>query len=94
VTFRWQWTGPALKPSQAFDLRIWSLQEEQQRHTPRGAVAPTRNTETSINLPFAPAIQEYGPSNYFWTVVVVEMSVDGSSRVVGQWGERRPFVFR
>jgi hypothetical protein len=94
VTFRWQWTGPSLKPNQAFDLRIWSVQEEQQGHTPRGAVAPTRHTETSVNLPFAPAIQDHGPGDYYWTVVVVEMSVDGSSRVVGPWGERRPFVFR
>ena len=94
VTFRWQWTGPSLQPNQAFDLRIWSAQEEQQGLSPRGAVAPVRTTETSVNLPFAPAIQDYGPGDYYWTVFVVEMSVDGSSRVVSQWGERRRFVYR
>jgi hypothetical protein len=94
VTFRWQWAGPSLQPNQAFDLRIWSAREEQQGHSPRGAVAPTRSTQTGVNLAFAPAIQDYGPGDYYWTVVVVEMSVDGSSRVVSQWGERRRFVFR
>lgn len=94
VTFRWQWTGPSLQPNQAFDLRIWSAQEEQQGLSPRGAVAPGRAPEASVNLPFAPAVQDYGPGDYYWTVVVVQMSVDGSSRIVSQWGERRPFVYR
>ena len=93
ATFRWQWTGPSLQPNQAFDLRIWSAQEELQGRSPRGAVAPVRSTEASVNLPFAPAIQDYGPGDYYWTVVVLEMSADGSSRVVSQWGERRRFVY-
>ncbi len=94
VFFRWSWDGPPLGDSLAFELRIWSAQEEQAGRPRRGAVAPTRGTQVEVDLRYVPAIQEYGPGDYYWTVVVVEARAGGSSQVVGQWGETRRFVYR
>jgi hypothetical protein len=93
VTFRWLWKGPQLAPNQAFDLRIWSAQEEQAGSPRRGAVAPTRESFAEVDLQYVPAIQDYGPGDYFWTVVVVETKAGGAIQVVGQWGESRRLVY-
>jgi hypothetical protein len=92
--FRWQWDGPPLAANQAFELRIWSAQEEQAGSPRRGAVAPTRDTQTEVALPYVPAIQDYGAGDYYWTVVVVELRVDGPAHLIGTWGESRRFVYR
>jgi hypothetical protein len=92
--FRWQWNGPALGEGQAFELRIWSAQEEQSGSSRRGAVAPTQDTQTEVALSYVPAIQDYGPGDYFWTVVAVELRTDGPARLVSAWGESRRFVYR
>ena len=92
--FRWQWDGPPLGEGQAFDLRIWSAQEEQAGSPRRGAVAPTQDTQTEVALSYVPAIQDYGPGDYFWTVVVVQQRVDGPADLISAWGESRRFVYR
>jgi hypothetical protein len=83
-----------LAPNQAFDLRIWSAQEEEAGDPRRGAVAPTQESYTEVDLPYVPAIQDYGPGDYYWTVVVVETKTNGAVQIVGQWGESRRFVYR
>jgi hypothetical protein len=93
VVFRWFWNGPPLEANQAFDLRIWSLQEEQAGDPRRGAVIPTQELYAEVDLQFVPAIQDYGPGDYNWTVVVVQTSPTGPARVIGGWGESRGFVF-
>ena len=92
--FMWQWSGPPLAQGLAFDLRIWSQQEEQNGWPRRGAAAPTRDTYADVNLPYVPAIAEYGSGDYYWAVVVVELGADGPPKVVGAWGEKRRFVYR
>jgi len=94
MVFEWTWEGPALEEDQAFDLRIWSWQEEEKDSPRRGVVPPTRDTRVEVSLRSVPAIAEYGPGDYFWTVVLVEIGADGSPRVAGVWGESRRFVFR
>lgn len=91
--FLWQWRGPPLAGDLAFDLRIWSQQEEQKGTPWRGAIAPTRDTHAIVNLPYVPAVADYGSGNYYWSVVVVELGADGSPSVVGAWGEKRRFVY-
>lgn len=93
VIFRWVWKGPQLAQNQAFDLRIWSAQEEQAGAPRRGAVAPTREGYAEVELQYVPAIQDYGPGDYYWTVVVVQTNANGAIQVVGQWGESRRFVY-
>ena len=94
MVFEWAWDGPELQENQAFDLRIWSVQEEERGSPRRGVVAPTQNTWVEVSLPSVPAIADFGPGDYFWTVVVVEMAADGSPRVAGSWGESRRLVYR
>ena len=94
MVFEWVWEGPPLKENQAFDLRIWSVQEEETGSPKRGVVPPTKDTQVEVSLPSAPAIVDYGPGDYFWTVVVVEIGADGSPRVAGTWGESRRLVYR
>jgi hypothetical protein len=94
IVFRWFWKGPQLEPNQAFELRIWSAQEEQAGGLRRGAVAPTQERYAEVELQYVPAIQDYGPSDYYWTVVLVQVNAGGSPRVIGQWGESRRFVYR
>jgi chitodextrinase len=91
--FIWQWDGPSLGGNQAFDLRIWSQQEQQAGRPRRGAVPPTQDTEAEVDLQFVPAIKDYGAGDYYWTVVVVETASGGSPRVVGTWGEERRFSY-
>jgi eukaryotic-like serine/threonine-protein kinase len=74
-----------------FDLRIWSQQEEVSNVEPRGAVELTRRNEVEIDLAAVPAIRQYGPGAYYWTVVVVEGGPQ--PRVVGAWGEERSFRY-
>ncbi len=91
--FTWQWNGPPLAENFAFDLRIWSLKEEQEGQPRRGAAAATRDMETEVELSYVPAIMDYGPGEYYWTVVVVKLSAGGISQVVGEWGEGRSFTY-
>jgi hypothetical protein len=91
--FAWQWSGPPLTETHAFDLRIWSEEEEQTGKPRRGAVAPTQDTQVDVDLQYAPAIQNYGSGDYYWTVVVVKLIPGGSTRVVGEWGEKRKFSY-
>lgn len=94
MVFEWAWDGPPLTEDQAFDLRIWSVQEEQSGSPKRGVVPPTRDTRVEVSLASVPAILDYGPGDYLWTVVVVELRVGGSLRVAGTWGESRRLVYR
>jgi hypothetical protein len=94
MVFGWAWDGPALKENQFFDLRIWSLQEEQQGSPRRGVVPPTKATSVEVAMAAVPAIVDYGPGEYFWTVVLVEYGADGSLVVAGTWGESRRLVYR
>jgi hypothetical protein len=83
MVFEWAWGGPSLEENQAFDLRIWSAQEQQSGGPRRGVVPPTKQTSVEVSLAAVPAIIDYGPGDYFWTVVVVELQDDGSPRVAG-----------
>ena len=94
LVFEWTWDGPPLKENQAFDLRIWSVQEEEKDSPRRGVVPPTKDTRVEVSLPAAPAIADFGPGDYLWTVVIVEMRADGSPQVAGVWGESRRLVYR
>jgi len=94
MVFEWAWDGPPLEENQAFDLRIWSAQEEQNGSPRRGVVPPTRQTSVEVSLAAVPAIVDYGPGEYFWTVVVVELQANGSPRVAGTWGESRRLIYR
>jgi hypothetical protein len=94
MVFEWAWDGPPLQENQAFDLRIWSVQEEEKGSPRRGVVPPTKDTRVEVSLPAAPAIVDFGPGDYFWSVVVVEVRADGSPQVAGVWGESRRLVYR
>jgi hypothetical protein len=94
MVFEWAWDGPPLMENQAFDLRIWSVQEERSGGPRRGVVPPTRGTRVEVSLASVPAIVDYGPGEYFWTVVVVELRVDGSPQVVSTWGESWRLIYR
>jgi serine/threonine protein phosphatase PrpC len=96
--FEWQYNGPPLKPDQAFDVRIWSKQNEWNiaKEQRRGATAPTDKTEAEIELAKAPAIQDYGAGDYYWAVVVVHVPgcyPQCSPTIIGEWGEERPFTY-
>ncbi|MEJ2732961.1 MAG: hypothetical protein P8189_05210 [Anaerolineae bacterium] len=91
--FTWQWNGPSLGENYAFDLRIWSLREDQEEKPRRGAATPTQDTQTEVALSYVPAIADYGPGDYYWTVVVVKVGAGGSPQVVGEWGEKRRFTY-
>lgn len=91
VRFRWLWDEPPLAEPHYFDLRIWSQQEQDANIEPRGAVELTRQTETDVNLQWAPAIVDFGPGVYYWTVVVVKGQQN--PKVVGQWGEKRRLYY-
>ena len=94
MVFAWAWDGPPLKDNQAFDLRIWSMQEEESGSPRRGVVPPTTDTQVEVSLPAVPAIVDFGPGDYFWSVVIVELRADGSPQVAGVWGESRRIVYR
>jgi serine/threonine protein kinase len=97
VRFAWQWAGPPLGGDLFFDLRIASRQEELAGIEPRGAVAPTQDTAVEVLVDLAPAVQQYGPGDYYWTVVVVRKAgaeaLSAGVRLAGDWGERRRFTF-
>lgn len=93
LAFRWQWAGPPLKDKQAFDLRIWSEQEQQRGSARRGAVALTKETRVEVDLAYVPAIRDFGPGIYYWSVVLVESQADGPPQVIGTWGESRTLVY-
>ena len=94
MVFEWAWNGPPLQEYQAFDLRIWSAQEEQSGSPRRGVVPPTRQSSVEVSLSAVPAIVDYGPGEYFWTVVIVELQAGGTPRVAGTWGESRRLIYR
>jgi tRNA A-37 threonylcarbamoyl transferase component Bud32 len=88
--FDWEWGGSSLADDHAFELRIWSQQEEDAGTEPRGAIAPTRRTEAKVDLGQVRTIQEHGPGVYYWTVVVVDAN---TQRVVGELRETRTFLY-
>jgi hypothetical protein len=88
--FEWEWGGSSLADDHAFELRIWSQQEEDAGAEPRGAIAPTRRTEVKVDLGQVRTIQEHGPGVYYWTVVVVDAN---TQRVVGELRETRMFLY-
>jgi hypothetical protein len=54
---------------------------------------PTRMTQLCVDLQFVPAIQAHGEGDYYWTVLVVETD-SGSPKVVGEWAEKREFMYK
>ena len=93
MVFEWAWDGPPLGDNQGFDLRIWSAQEEAQGGPRRGVAPVTKETSIEVSLAAVPAVLDYGPGDYFWTVILVEVNADGSPVVVGAWGESRSLVY-
>jgi len=100
--FAWQYDGPELKPDEAFDLRIWSVQYEWNKPSEqrRGAINPTQNQEVQVDLTGAPAIGDYGQGEYKWAVVVVripscypEPNPGCALVIIGQWSEERAFAY-
>lgn len=89
VRFQWMWTGRDLENYMAFELRIWSRQEQEMGLKPRAA-PPTREMAVDVDLDGLPTIQEHGPGTYFWTVVILDT---GTGRVVSPEGEIRPFTY-
>jgi hypothetical protein len=49
--------------------------------------------EASVDLAFVPAVLDFGPGDYLWTVVVVEVGEGATPLVVSEWGEVRRFVY-
>lgn len=77
-----------------FDLRIWSDREDKAGAEPRGAVEITKDTAVDVTLEFVPAIRDGGEVLYYWTVVVVRQGdTPGQPQVVGEWGEKRWFLY-
>jgi hypothetical protein len=66
--FSWSWSGPALEPTQGFEVRMW--REGQPEHY--GAAAPVANTAADIDVSGTYAVQQGGSGNYFWTVALVQ----------------------
>jgi serine/threonine protein phosphatase PrpC len=97
VTFSWQWDHEPLPEGVAFDLRLWSHQEDPSEA--RRAADPTHRTTVEVDLQYAPVTQEFGPGVYYWTVVVVWdpcLPTEGSVcqlQVVSEGGERRMFIY-
>jgi tRNA A-37 threonylcarbamoyl transferase component Bud32 len=89
--FGWQWNGPSLADSQAFELRIWSQEEQDAGVAPRAAVAPTKGTDAEVDLEGVPTIREHGAGTYYWTVVVVDTR---TQQVLGEWTEGRKFFYQ
>jgi serine/threonine protein kinase len=88
--FEWQWNGPALSANQAFELHIWSKEEEEAQSSTQRATAPTTQTAVDVDLQTVPTVQKFGPDTYFWTVIVVDTN-DGS--VLSAAGEKRSFNY-
>ena len=88
--FGWQWNGPSLADNQAFELRIWSQEEEDAGGEPQGAISPTKRAEAEVDLEGVPTVKEHGPGVYYWAVVVVDTS---THQVLETWGEKRTFLY-
>jgi hypothetical protein len=88
--FEWEWNDAALAEDQAFELHVWSQQEDGAGTGARGAIARTRETATVVDLDRVPTIEEHGSGAYYWTVVVVDT---GTQRVVGQLLQTRTFWY-
>jgi serine/threonine protein kinase len=86
--FEWQWAGPSLGADHAFNLLIWSQQEEDAGVQPQPAVEPTQDTSAEVDLSVLPTIQEHGPGRYYWTIIVVDTRTETAA---GEWGEQRWF---
>jgi serine/threonine protein kinase len=84
TTFTWQWSGPALAPNQAFEVRLWK--EGQPDHY--GAAEPVRTTSATFDVAGAYGVQQGGSGRYLWTVAVVQtnpyqrMGQEAPARVV------------
>jgi hypothetical protein len=91
--FKWQWNAPSLAGNQAYELRIWSEEEEQKGWPRRGAVAPTQDKQVEVDLQYVPAIMNYGSGNYFWGVVIVEVDSGKTSKVLVEGSEKRSFTY-
>jgi hypothetical protein len=89
--FEWQWNGPALGGNQAFGLYIWSVAEEEAGAIPQKAIEPTTATAVDVDLAALASVVEYGPGNYYWTVLVIDTRTDTRA---GEWGEQRWFEYR
>lgn len=68
TTFTWQWSGPALAPNQAFEVRLWK--EDQPDHY--GAAEPVRTLSATLDVASAYGVLRGGSGRYLWTVAVVE----------------------
>jgi hypothetical protein len=93
--FAWDWPHGPLEEPFFFDLRIWSLPEnELPPEARRPAIEPTKETRVEIELPAVPAIAEQGPGEYFWSVVVVARGCpDCPWEMAGEWAEPRVFHY-
>jgi hypothetical protein len=93
--FFWEWPHEPLGEEFFFDLRIWSLSEnESPPEARRSATLLTKENGIEIMLPDVPAIADQGPGDYFWSVVVViRPCPDCRPEIVSEWPEPRPFQF-
>jgi hypothetical protein len=69
------------------------LEEYQSGGEGQGVAAPTRQLELDVDLPITPALRDKGAGSYYWTVVVVRLGADGAVNIVGEWGEKREFIY-
>jgi hypothetical protein len=93
--FAWDWPHDPLGEAFFFDLRIWSLAEnELPPEARRGVTEPTKGTHLEVELPAVPALVEQGPGEYFWSVVVVARPCpDCPQEIAGEWAEPRLFHY-
>jgi hypothetical protein len=95
AAFFWEWPHEPLAEELFFDLRIWSLPENElplEEH--RSATALTKENGIEVELPGVPAIAEHGRGEYFWSVVVViKPCPDCPPEIAGEWPEPRPFQY-
>jgi hypothetical protein len=68
MRFEWSWSGPALEPNQAFEVRLW--RQDHPEHY--GAAAPVSGTAADIDVGGAYGVQQGGTGSYFWTVALVQ----------------------
>ena len=64
VTFSWQWSGPALAPNQAFEVRMWLVNTADHN----GLTGPVRGASVEVDL------SPIKSGDYLWTVAVVQVS--------------------
>jgi hypothetical protein len=85
TTFSWQWSGPALAPNQAFEVRLWK--DGQPDHY--GATAPARSPSVTFDVNGAYGVQQGGSGRYLWTVALIETD---PYRRIGQEAPARPIT--